>query len=434
MRVETLMGKRLLVCFLAATAAYAAQPLSNRYALVLNDPPLSHFYPSRASMLSAPAAAYRQQIRASHASLRAQIAAHGLIVTGEADTLMNAVFVAAPKERIAELASLPGVVAVVPLRYYKLNMNRAVALVNASGAWNALGGVANAGVGVKIAILDTGIDQTHPAFQDSSLVAPAGYPICSGTDCAFTSNKVIVARSYVSMLAAGTSSANPAADSRPDDISPRDHTGHGTAVASVAAGNTNTGLVTFTGMAPHAFLGNYRIFGSPEVNDTTSDDVIIAAAEDAMRDGMDIISLSLGATAFYGPLDTGSTCGQNPGVACDPLASALQTASQSGMIVVVAAGNNGELGVNYPTFNSIASPGDAPAVITAGASTNFHTFTESVTVPGTSQNYQAYLGDGVTPTLPSAHCSGHRRRHAWRRQSCLLLSALRIAQRSHRAD
>jgi minor extracellular serine protease Vpr len=392
------MGKRVVLCFLIAGSIDAARPVSNRYALLLDDPPVSQFYPSRESMLSPVAATYRQQIRAKHAAVRSEIAARGLIVTSEVDTLLNAIFVAAPPERAAELASIPGVSGVMPLRYYKLHLNRAVTLVDASGAWNALGGVSNAGLGVKVAILDTGIDQTHPAFQDSSLVPPSGFPICSGTDCAFTSNKVIVARSYVSMLAAGTSASNPAADSRPDDTSPRDHTGHGTAVASVVAGNTNTGLVTITGMAPRAFLGNYRIFGSPEVNDTTSDDVIITAAEQAMNDGMDIISLSLGAAAFTGPLDTGSVCGESTGTACDPLAAALESAAKAGMIIVVAAGNNGEDGANYPSFNTIASPGDAPSVIAVGASTNSHAFTETVSVPGTSQNYAAYLGDGTTPS------------------------------------
>jgi minor extracellular serine protease Vpr len=392
------MGKRALFCFLIIGPIYAARPASNRYALLLDDPPVSRFYSSRESMRSAAASTYRQQIRAKHAALRSEIASRGLAITGEVDTLLNAVFVAAPAERAAELASLPGVSSVITLRYYKLDLNRAVTLVDASGAWNALGGVSNAGLGVKVAILDTGIDQTHPAFQDPSLVAPSGFPICSGTDCAFTSNKVIVARSYVSMLAAGTSITNPAADSRPDDISPRDHTGHGTAVASVVAGNTNTGLVTITGMAPRAFLGNYRIFGSPEVNDTTSDDVVMVAAEQAMNDGMDIITLSLGAPAFTGPLDSGSTCGVSTGAPCDPLASALETAAKAGMIVVIAAGNDGLDGVNYPSFNTITSPGDAPSVIAVGASTNSHAFTETVSVPGTSQNYAAYLGDGTTPS------------------------------------
>jgi minor extracellular serine protease Vpr len=239
-----MMCKRVLLCFLILIPLHAARPVSNRYALLLDDPPVSQFYASRESQSSPAASAYRAQLRTQHAALRSEIAAHGFIVTGEVDTLLNAIFVAAPPERAAELAGIPGVSGVVPLRHYKLNLNRAVTLVDASSAWNALGGVGSAGLGVKIGILDSGIDQTHPAFQDGSLVAPSGYPICSGTDCAFTSNKVIVARSYVSMLAAGSSASNPAADSRPDDLSPRDHVGHGTAVASVVAGETNTGLVT----------------------------------------------------------------------------------------------------------------------------------------------------------------------------------------------
>ncbi len=391
------MGKRALLFFLVGLAIYAARPASNRYALLLDDPPVSQFYPSRESQTSPAALAYRRQIRTRHAAVRSEIATRGWTVTGEADTLLNAVFVAVTPERAAELTVIPGVSAVIPLRYYKPNLNRAVTLVDAAGAWNALGGVGNAGLGVKVAILDTGIDQTHPAFQDSSLVPPAGYPICSGTDCAFTSNKVIVARSYVGMLAAGTSASNPAADSRPDDLSPRDHIGHGTAVASVVAGNTNTGLVTITGMAPRAFLGNYRVFGSPEVNDTTSDDVIIVAAEQAVSDGMDIITLSLGVLPFNGPLDSGAVCGQPAGTACDPLASALESAAKAGTIIIVAAGNSGEDGVNYPSFNTIASPGDAPSVIAAGASTNSHAFTESIGVAGTSATYAAYLGDGTAP-------------------------------------
>ena len=228
------------------------------------------------------------------------------------------------------MQSIPGVSSVVPIRTYHRKLNRATALVNAPAAWSALGGVNNAGAGVKIAILDTGIDQQHPAFQDPSLPMPAGYPRCNGDDCAFTNNKVIVARSYVQQLAAGSSPLNPAADSRPDDYSPRDRIGHGTAVASTAAGHTNTGLVTFSGVAPAAYLGNYKIYGSPEVNDFTADDVIIQALEDAMNDGMDIVSFSSGGPAFTGPLDTGATCSLGPGPALRLVRASVRECGQGG--------------------------------------------------------------------------------------------------------
>src|SRR5262249_22236269 len=140
----------------------------------------------------------------------------------------------------------------------------AVVLINANpNGWNLAGGKNNAGKGLKIAIIDTGIDQTHAAFQDSSLPIPTSFPKCNvQSDCDnFTNHKVIVARSYVKQLAAGTGS-NPAANSRPDDYSARDRDGHGTATAMCAAGETNSGpIATITGVAPKAYLGNYKVFG-----------------------------------------------------------------------------------------------------------------------------------------------------------------------------
>ena len=168
------------------------------------------------------------------------------------------------------------------LRVRHPHLDRAAGLINAPAAWNALGGIPNAGLGMKIGIIDTGIDQNHPGFNDPSL--PAQPHICVSTDCAFTNNKVIVARSYVSILGAGTG-PNPAADSRPDDFSPRDRVGHGTAVAMVAAGNTNTGPNgTITGIAPKAYLGNYKVYGTNGVNPGATDDVLIMAIEDAFND------------------------------------------------------------------------------------------------------------------------------------------------------
>ncbi len=378
-----------------------AQIAPNRYALILEDPPVSSRISSRQELQSASARTQGQQIAARQQTLRTSLASRKIQVTGSADTLLNAVFVVAPKDRVPELSALSGVKAVVPLRRYRMKLNRATQLVNAPNAWSALGGIANAGKGIKIAILDSGIDQNHPAFQDSSLSMPSGYPLCTTGDCAYTNSKVIVARSYVRQLAAGSAS-NPAADSRPDDYSARDHDGHGTAVASVAAGNTATGVVTINGIAPKAYLGNYKIYGSPEVNDFTTDDVIIQALEDAMKDGMDVISFSSGGPAFTGPLDSGAACDNPEGVPCDLTAQAFETAARSGVVIVAAAGNEGQDGSAYPTYNSISSPADAPSVIAAGASTNSHFFMPAVTVsgdgvPANLQSIAAEAGDAYIP-------------------------------------
>ena len=127
---------------------------------------------------------------------------------------------------------------------------------------------------------------------------------------------------------------NPAADSIPDDYSPRDRVGHGTAVASAAAGNTNTGSVTFSGMAPKAWIGNYKIWGSPSVNDSPPEDVWIAALNDAVTDGMDVINYSSGGLALTGPLDTGAACGIAANVPCDLSATAFENAAKTAVVVV----------------------------------------------------------------------------------------------------
>lgn len=305
-------------------------------------------------------------LREKQNSLRAELLRRKFHVMGSSQLLLNAIYVDAVPARLAELSHLPGVRRVAFLPPVHPALDHAEQLVNTAGAWNLLGGMSNAGLGVKIAVIDSGIDQTHPAFQDPSLSPPGGFPICQGGDCAFTSNKVIVARSYIAQQGAGGNPDDPAADSRPDDFSPRDHQGHGTAVAMILAGVTNTGPGdTITGFAPKAFLGSYKVFGSPGVNDQASNDVVIAALEDAVKDGMDIVNLSLGGPALNGALDSGAACGEAPGVPCDTLSQAVENATGMGTLVVVAAGNDGLPG-------SIESPAVAPSAIAVGATTNSH--------------------------------------------------------------
>ena len=287
---------------------------------------------------------------------------------------------------VDEMKSIPGVVAVRPMRRFKSSLNRATQLMNAPAAWAAVGGIGNAGMGIKIGILDSGIDQTHPAFQDPSLPMPAGFPKCTTghpEDCAYTNNKVIVARSYVRLLSAGSSPSNPAVDDLPDDYSPRDRQGHGTGVASAAAGvpisgstvSSTGGPVIIQGMAPKAYLGNYKIAGSPGVAEGASDQTLIQAVEDAVADGMDVISTSWGSAAISD-------------AASDPVSAAFEAAALAGAVVTVAAGNNNENGFQYPAFNSISSPSNAPDVISVGGTENSHVFLPSVSVsaPGAPSN------------------------------------------------
>lgn len=393
-----------------ATTLFPVERATGRYALILADSPVaesSAIMTGRGALASTAAQNRLARIRTAQAALRTELARLRIPVTGSVQILLNAVFVQASAGQEAALRSLPGVKGVVPVaRMRLLAQDPAMQLVNAPGAWSALGGQQNAGAGIKIAIIDTGIDQNHPAFQNPSLSVPPGFPICDPQYCAgFTNNKVIVARSYVTELAAGTQ-PNPAADSRPDDLSPRDHVGHGTALASLSAGVANTGpSETITGMAPQAWLGNYKIFGSPGVNDFTTGDVTIMALEDALKDGMDVAVISSGSSPLTGPLDTGAICGNAAGVPCDPEAIAVENAVHSGMSVVVAAGNEGDTGNLVPTLNTISTPATAPSAIAAAATTNSQTFVNAVhitdtNVPADLQTIPAAFGDGPLPASP----------------------------------
>jgi uncharacterized protein (TIGR03437 family) len=391
--MTALRASRWGVLPLLAAPFLAAQSAPQRYALILEDAPVVERYAAR----GAQAEDYRRQIGMRQEALRAELVARRFTVTGAADTLVNAIFVVAAPERVAELKVLPGVKGVARLRRRTLDLNKATALVNAPVAWNVFGGLSNAGAGVKIGMLDTGIDPTHPAFQDPTLPMPPGYPICSGSDCALTGNKIIVARNYVKMIAAGSDPANPAADSRPDDYTARDRMGHGTSTASVAAGVSNSGLVTASGVAPKAYLGVYKIFGSPQVNDGAPDDAIIAALNDAMNDGMDVVNISVGSPALAGAI-----CGNDPGVPCDLLAVVFENAAKAGMTIVTSAGNDGETGTAYPSYGTISSPAHAPSLITVGATTNSHYFQEVLHVPGPGvpaslQTISVQTGDAAIP-------------------------------------
>ena len=160
-------------------------------------------------------------------------------MTSSNQLLVNAVFVEATPEQAAKLRTAPGVALVEKLNPLKMHLNRALDLMNVRTAWGSVGGEGDAGSGVKIAILDSGIDQTHQAFQENGLQYPAGFPKCQEPrgDCAYVNRKVIAARSYVHMLV-GTDPAT----NRPDDLSPRDRVGHGTAVAMIAAGGRTAGV------------------------------------------------------------------------------------------------------------------------------------------------------------------------------------------------
>ncbi|HYI93755.1 MAG TPA: S8 family serine peptidase, partial [Bryobacteraceae bacterium] len=129
---------------------------------------------------------------------------------------------------------------------------------------------------------------------------------------------------------------------------------------------------TIMGIAPRAYLGSYKVF--PDGQDGAPNSAILKAIDDAVADGMDVINLSLGAFPAE-RLDS------------DPLVTAVENASRAGVIVVIAAGNDG------PGLNTIGSPGTAPSAISVGSSANDRVFASSAWLEGLSP-FLALPGDG----------------------------------------
>jgi minor extracellular serine protease Vpr len=233
-------------------------------------------------------------------------------------------------------------------------------LVNANEAWTQAGGEADAGAGVKVAVIDSGIDVTHPCFDD------AGYPAQTQSgDLDLTNNKVIVAKVFGNNVAK-------------DDLDASAVNSHGTHVAGTVACNVHTPAVVDgvdipydpSGVAPRALLGNYNVFPG-DTGSARSED-IIDALDEAYSDGFDVANMSLGGA-------------RNDGGGAFLLDNAVDNLDQANMVVAVAAGNEG------PGYFTVHYPGAAPRALTAGASTVGHAVVNVVVVDGVE--YEAVVGD-----------------------------------------
>lgn len=242
----------------------------------------------------------------------------------------------------------PGTVAAGMSTEFRPAMSQSTALINAPELWSALGGQDNAGAGIKVGVIDTGIDYTHPFLRDDGMTAPEGFP---KGDTRFTSNKVIVARVF----------------SQYPWLTAQAVQDHGTHVSGTIAGRAGTDAPSdggLSGVAPGAYLGSYNVF--PGNVESAYDIFIAKAVEQAVIDGMDVLNLSLGGTAHRGQSLSDMT---------------MNGAVDAGVVVAVAAGNEG------PGYYTVGSPGTSDKVITVAATTNSHYFAVpmDVTVNGETQ-------------------------------------------------
>lgn len=323
----------------------------------------------RMNFASAEARDHRRQIHRAKEPLKNRIAElPGVRIQGTTETLINTVIARVPAAQYATVSSLPGVRKVYFSRPKRMLLDRAAAIQNAADLWIAAGGRDNAGRGIKIGIIDSGIDINNPMFRGTGLSAPAGFPIADiPANLAYTNAKVIVARSYTHLLQQERSAA--------------DEIGHGTFVAAVAAGEkVDAPLASVSGMAPGAYLGNYKILGSAGSGWTTTA-AELSAINDAVADGMDVINLSIGALDYLPPEENAEY-------------AAIARAIASGVVVTVAAGNDGSM------THTITNPGAVPDAITVGSVTSSREFLAALRTADPGMGMIGYLPseDGVQVT------------------------------------
>jgi minor extracellular serine protease Vpr len=295
---------------------------------------------------------------------------------------LNGMAVRMTKAQAAKVRKMKGVRAVTPDVPYQLNMYATPEQIGATSFWSSVGGQANAGRGIKVAVIDSGIYVTkdaagnytgNPCFNDAGYTMPRGFP---KGDTRFTNKKVIVARAYF----------------RPDDPPqagdeeeiPGPHgTSHGTHVSGTVACNGGTtattqgATVTVSGIAPKAYLMNYRIFYPSQSDEAFQNGngyvvEIVQAIEDAVRDGADVLSNSWGSTH------------QNTLDWPDPMVQAAEAAVDAGVVGVWAQGNSG------PATATGNLPSASPKVIAVGAVSKGQTISPGVVdVPGGPANLQA---------------------------------------------
>jgi subtilisin family serine protease len=257
--------------------------------------------------------------------------------------VLNALAVVVPEQAIGRLDRIDGVAAVHRSSRYRPQLDRSTAAIGAPALWGT--GLPTAGQGMKIAIIDDGIEHGHRFFDSTGDTMPPGFP---KGQAAYTTAKVIVARSFPP--------ASPRWRHARLPFDPQ-HSEHGTHVAGIAAGNNGTQASTgpkLSGVAPRAYLGNYRALTIPTAADVGLDGnspEIAAAIEAAVADDMDVINLSIGEPEISPSRDL--------------VVRALEGAVAAGVVATVSAGND------FGAFGrgSVSSPGSAPSAITVGATT-----------------------------------------------------------------
>ena len=325
------------------------------------------------------------------------------------DDLWNGVSVDVPQAQAGALGGIPGVQAVYPVVPVSLppsaggsssdpDLKFATGMTGATSA-NEAGWT---GKGVKVAIMDSGLDYTLPEFGSCSSV---------GGTCRVAGGFDFVGDSFDSNSSDSTYQpiAHPDNDPAPCDPNVADeiatHPGAGT--SSAAHGTHVAGIVgadgrsdpdnLVTGVAPEATLYAYRVFGC---NGSTDSDIMAAAMERAFADHVNVLNMSIGAALANFPNY--------------PTAVAADNLADRGVTVVASIGNSGDTGLY-----SAGAPGVGEKVIGVASVDNIKTylqyftvsaddrkvgFTEAAAAPASPTTGQLTLAQTGTPTTTNDAC------------------------------
>jgi len=288
--------------------------------------------------------AQAQRVSAQQSAIRSTLESHGAKILASHRVGANGLHISVALSEVNALRGLPGVRSVGRVTKYKMDNIDSVPWIGATKLWNAMN---LKGKGVKIGIIDSGIDYTHADFGGSGSVADfnANNPdvVEAGS---FPTAKVVGGYDF----AGAEYDADDSSTVAVPDADPIDHSGHGTHVAGTAAGVGVPGLIG-AGVAPEASLYAIKVFGDNGGTTTLTSEGIEWAmdpnGDGDMSDHLDVINMSLGG-AFGDPND--------------PTAISAANAAALGIIVVASAGNEGA--VPYVT----GSPAVASAAISVAAS------------------------------------------------------------------
>jgi subtilisin family serine protease len=271
---------------------------------------------------------------------------------------------------VSRLTGIGSVENVYPARYFSLGPVSTVDPDLATAIQMTGADIAQAngwtGAGVKVAVMDTGIDVDHSDLGgDGNQAAPHSFPngrITTGWD--------FVGDDYNADPESAGYQPVPHPDPLPDDCN-----GHGTHVSGIIGAD---GAVT--GVAPDVTFGAYRVFGCAG---SVTEDVMIAAMERALADGMDVLNMSIG-DAFNNWSESAT-------------AAASDALVDAGMVVVASIGNSGASGIY-----SAGAPGVGAKVIGVASYDNSHVNINSFTI---SPDDTA-IGYGNAASAPPAPTSG----------------------------